>query len=151
MGNKGGRRKLHRTLGYFRQCLRECLRDSAPSFRRASSLRLLAFLLCCVAFAAASNSADDLKRKTYKPPRVLFNWDGNDAMRQLEWPATPGKLVRTVLEEYAGSDIDTFLWSMVITCRKLPPMGGWAPIMDASCGSMAMKSTFSPRVPHAWV
>jgi hypothetical protein len=115
VGNKNRWRKMNWTVDYLRQSLRH----SRPSCRKARGLRLLGFLVSFVALAAASDVAlaaasdagDDLKRKTYKPPRVLFNWDGNDAMRQLEWPATPGKLVRSVLEEYAGSDIDTFLWS----------------------------------------
>jgi hypothetical protein len=78
-------------------------------YRQTVGRRLLVLLLCFVPLAAASS--EELKDKTYKPPRVLFNWDGNDAMRQLEWPATSAKLVRFALEEYAGSDIDTFLWS----------------------------------------
>jgi len=68
-------------------------------------------IVLLIVLAGGGALGDELKLKTYKPPRVLFNWDGNDALRQLEWPATPAKLVRAVLEEYAGSDIDTFLWS----------------------------------------
>ncbi len=92
--------------------LRLSVKRGCSLFRRGGNgLLVFGALFCLVALSAAGQSREELKSQTYKPPRVLFNWDGNDAMRQLEWPATPGKLVRSVLEEYAGSDVDTFLWS----------------------------------------
>ncbi len=95
-------------MEHLRKSMKRGLPHASQCVGRLLPLWVLIFVMLV---AAVGQSNDELKSKTYKPPRVLFNWDGNDAMRQLEWPATPGKLVRSVLEEYAGSDIDTFVWS----------------------------------------
>ncbi len=52
-----------------------------------------------------------LKDKTYRRPRIAFNWDGDDAVRWAEWPLTREKFVKIVLEQYEGTHIDTMLWS----------------------------------------
>ena len=59
----------------------------------------------------ATNALTRLKEKTYSPPRIAFNWDGDGAVRLVEWPATPEKLVKFVLEQFLGTHIDTILWS----------------------------------------
>jgi len=69
-----------------------------PSLTREGKTPVYTLLFLVLALAGLLPWAMNLSRKTYKPPRVLFNWDGNDALRQLEWPATPAKLVRAVLE-----------------------------------------------------
>jgi hypothetical protein len=98
---------MNRTIGLSGKFKLPWMRASRCDYRTF----ILGILILLTTLSAFSETRNELKLRTYKPPRVLFNWDGNDAMRQMEWPATPGKLVRFALEEYAGSDIDTFLWS----------------------------------------
>lgn len=60
--------------------------------------------------AVMNKEIEKLKEKTYKKPGILFNWDGDDGVRWLSWPATPGKLISSAIEQYVGTCVDTIIW-----------------------------------------